>query len=74
LFLSHFTRQRLRSLIASENGADLSVLREMMESSAVVPTIAKAFPLAESAAAIQYLQEGQARGKVVIHIDEDSAE
>lgn len=71
LLLSPFTRQKLRSLIASENGKDLSELREIIESGDVVPAIAKVFPLAESAAAIRYLQDGHARGKVVIDVDDE---
>lgn len=70
LFLSPFTRQKLRSLIASENAKDLSVLRAIIESGNLMPAIGKVFPLSQCAAAIRHLQGGQARGKVVIHVGE----
>ena len=66
--LSAFVGQRLRSLMASENAADLLVLRELIESGAVTPVIDRTYPLSQTAAAVQYLEEGRARGKVVITI------
>ena len=44
------------------------VLRDLMESGAVTPAIDRAYPLAEAPAAIGYLAEGRARGKVVLTI------
>ena len=45
------------------------MLRELIESGHVAPAIDRTYPLAEAAAAIQYLHDGHARGKVVITID-----
>ena len=66
--LSAFVGQRLRSIMASENSADLLVLRELIESGAVSPVIDRTYPLSETPAAVQYLEEGRACGKVVITI------
>ncbi len=66
--LSAFVGQQLRSLMASENATDLLVLRELVESGAVTPVIDRTYPLSQTAAAVQYLEEGRARGKVVITI------
>jgi NADPH:quinone reductase-like Zn-dependent oxidoreductase len=46
--------------------ASMATLRELMASGRLSARIDRSFPLAEAAAAIRYLQEGQARGKVLI--------
>ena len=66
--LSAFVGQRLRSIMASENSVDLLVLRELIESGAVTPVIDRTYPLSETPAAVTYVEEGRARGKVVITI------
>ena len=66
--LSPLVSQKLGILGAKENSADLSVLRELLESGKVTPAIDRTFPLSEVAAAIRYFQEGNARGKVVITV------
>ena len=66
LALSPFVRQRLSTFIASENSADLTVLKELIESGHVTPAIDRTYPLCEVPVAIRYMQEGHARGKVVI--------
>ena len=66
--LSLFTSQKLGTFICSENGADLVVLSELIESGKVTPVIDRTYPLTETAAAISHVQEGRARGKVVIDL------
>jgi NADPH:quinone reductase-like Zn-dependent oxidoreductase len=44
------------------------VLRELIESGAIAPAIDRSFPLAQAAAAIRYLLDGRAQGKIVIAI------
>jgi NADPH:quinone reductase-like Zn-dependent oxidoreductase len=68
LLLSPFLRQKLGTFVASENGDDLTVLRGLFESGAVVPAIERAYPLSETAAAIRHVQAGHARGKIVITV------
>jgi NADPH:quinone reductase-like Zn-dependent oxidoreductase len=60
--------QKLTILGAKENAADLSALGELLESGKVTPAIDRTYPLSEAAAAIRQLQEGNARGKVVIAV------
>jgi len=43
-------------------------VKELIEFGKVVPVIDKCYPLAETADAIRYLEEGHARGKVVITV------
>jgi NADPH:quinone reductase-like Zn-dependent oxidoreductase len=66
--LSPFVGQRLGTFIASENAADLVALADLLESGAVTPVVDRAFPLAETPAALRHLREGRARGKVVIDL------
>ena len=65
---SPFVGQSLRSFIASENAADLVVVADLIESGAVSPAVDRTFPLAETPAAVRYLREGRARGKVVVEV------
>ena len=58
--------QKMKLFGAKEKAADLVVLRELCESGKVAPAVDRTFPLVESAAAVRYLQDGHARGKVVI--------
>jgi NADPH:quinone reductase-like Zn-dependent oxidoreductase len=44
------------------------VLKELIESRKVRPVIDRTYPLSEVPEAIRYLEEGHARGKVVITV------
>jgi NADPH:quinone reductase-like Zn-dependent oxidoreductase len=52
----------------SQAAADLLVLAELITSGKVTPVIDKTYPLSQAPDAIRYMQEGHARGKVVITI------
>lgn len=49
---------------------DLLFLKELLESGKVVPVIDRTYPLSQVPEAIAYLEEGRARGKVVISVVE----
>ena len=66
--LSLLVRQRLGSVMCSENAADLLVLTELIESGKLTPVIDKTYPLSQTPDAVRYMQEGRARGKVVITV------
>jgi len=66
MMLSPLVSQKLGILGAKENSADLSVLRELLETGKVTPAVDRTYPLSEAPAAIRYLQQGNARGKIVI--------
>ena len=68
LLLSRFVGQKLGTFIASENAEDLIVLTELIESGQVVPVVDRTYSLSETPAAIRYIAEGHARGKVVINV------
>jgi NADPH:quinone reductase-like Zn-dependent oxidoreductase len=66
--LSPFVGQQLGTFIARENAGDLAALRELVEAGTVTSAIDRTYPLAEAAAAVRHLMNGQARGKVVVSI------
>ncbi len=66
--LSMFVGQKLVGLVNSENAADLIVLTELIESGKVTPVIDRAYPLGEARAAVQYVVDGRAKGKVVVTV------
>ncbi len=66
--LSPFIGQTIASFIGSESAEHLREVLALVEAGSVVPSIDRTFPLAEAAAAIQYLQDGKARGKVVVSV------
>jgi NADPH:quinone reductase-like Zn-dependent oxidoreductase len=68
VLLSPLVSQKLGTFIASENSADLIILRDLIESAKITPAIDRTYPLSEAPAAIRYVQEGRARGKVTITI------
>jgi NADPH:quinone reductase-like Zn-dependent oxidoreductase len=68
VMLSPFVSQKLGTFVASENAKDLMALRELVESGRLAPVIDRSFPLGEVAAAIRYLLDGRAAGKVVVTV------
>src|SRR5467141_3182765 len=66
--LSRFVRQKLLFFIAKLPKEDLILLKELMETGKVTPVIDRTYPLRETPEAIRYLEEGHARGKVVITV------
>ena len=68
LLLSPFTGQTLTTLICSENTPDLLALTGLIESGQVRPVIDRTYPLSQTPAAIQYMRDGHAQGKVVINL------
>jgi NADPH:quinone reductase-like Zn-dependent oxidoreductase len=68
LALSPFVGQTLKTFVCKENHEDLLVLTELIEAGKVTPAIDRTYPLAEAPKAVRYVEEGHARGKVVITI------
>ena len=69
VLLSPFIGQKLGFFVSSENAGYLVALRELIESGQVTPAIDRTYPLGEVAAAIRYLLDGHARGKLSITIE-----
>ncbi len=64
--LSRFVSQKLVMVLMRRSKEDLTIMRDLMESGKVTPVIDKRYRLSEVPEAIRYLEEGHARGKVVI--------
>jgi NADPH:quinone reductase-like Zn-dependent oxidoreductase len=56
------------SMLAHPNKEDMLLLHDLLAENVLKPVIDRNYPLAETAAAIRYLEEGRARGKVVISL------
>ena len=68
-FKSKFTSQKFVFYIAKLTKDDLNVLRELMESGKVAPVIDRTYKMSETQAALRYMEEGHAHGKVVITME-----
>jgi NADPH:quinone reductase-like Zn-dependent oxidoreductase len=68
LLLSPFVGQKLGTFVSRENHEDMIVLKELIEAGKVTPVIDRTYPLREVSAAIRYMREGRARGKLVITV------
>jgi NADPH:quinone reductase-like Zn-dependent oxidoreductase len=64
--------QKMGNLAAKPNKLDLAFVKELLEAGKVKPVIDRCYPLSEAAEAIRYLEEGHARGKVVITVASDN--
>jgi NADPH:quinone reductase-like Zn-dependent oxidoreductase len=62
------TKQRLVGLVSKERQQHLMTLKELIEAGKVTPVIDRTYPLSEAADAVRYLEEGHARGKVVLTV------
>ena len=69
LLVSPFISQEMGMMMADANQKDLTVLADMMQSGKVKPVIDRTYKLSEVHQAIRYLEEGHARGKVIISVE-----
>jgi NADPH:quinone reductase-like Zn-dependent oxidoreductase len=73
LAMSPFVGQKLGTFVSSQNREDLNFLGELVESGKVTPVIDRTYPLSETPEAIRYLENGHARGKVLITVPGERA-
>jgi NADPH:quinone reductase-like Zn-dependent oxidoreductase len=69
LVWSWFASQKMVSLLAKPEKEDLKVMHDLMKAGNVKPVIDRGYSLNEVPEAIAYLEEGHARGKVVISLE-----
>jgi len=69
LVLGWFVSQRLVGILAKRNQEDLKLLSKLMTSGDVTPVIDRSYRLSEVPQAIRYVEQGHARGKVVIALE-----
>lgn len=69
LFVSSILgKHKMVPLLAKVNQEDLEALAGLLESGAIAPVIDRQYELANVADAIRYIEEGHAKGKVVISV------
>ena len=73
LLLSPFVSQDMGMMLAELNAKDLTILGDLMQAGKVTPVIDRTYRLSEAPEAIRYLEQGHARGKVVITMDQAGA-
>ncbi len=61
--------KKMGYMSAKGNQKDLLVLKEMIEAGKIRPVIDRRYPLSEVPQAIRYLEEGHAKGKVIIKVE-----
>lgn len=66
LLFSRKDGRKVVSFMANVNQTDLALLKELLETGKVVPVIDRKYSLSETPQAIRYVEEGHARGKVII--------
>jgi NADPH:quinone reductase-like Zn-dependent oxidoreductase len=67
--VSGFVRQKLRPFLMRMSQDDLIAVQALLEAGKVTPVIDRSYPLSAVPDAIRYLEEGHARGKVVITVE-----
>ena len=61
-------RQRLRPVPTNTNRNDLLAVRRLVNDDTLRPVISRTYPLRETAAGLRHVEQGHARGKVVITV------
>jgi NADPH:quinone reductase-like Zn-dependent oxidoreductase len=68
MFMSTTGAKNMRLIVAEINQKDLLFIIELVNAGKVKPIIDRRYPLSETTEALRYLEEGHARGKVVIAV------
>ena len=71
-WISKTGSKKLGNLAAKPNKKDLAFMKELLEAGKVVPVIDRHYKLSEVPEALRYLEEGHARGKVVITFEQNN--
>ena len=66
LVVSPFTSQKAVMFIAKSSQDDLTLLGELIATGKLKPVIDRRYSLSEVREAVRYVEEGHARGKVII--------
>jgi NADPH:quinone reductase-like Zn-dependent oxidoreductase len=66
---SRFVSQKFITYIAVFTKADMTILRDLLQSGKVTPVIDRSYKLSETSEALGYLETGHARGKVIVTVE-----
>ncbi len=70
--ISIFGSRNMGAMMTKANKEDLEFLKELLEAGKVKPVIDRRYPLSEVPEAIRYLEEGHAKGKVIITLEHNN--
>jgi NADPH:quinone reductase-like Zn-dependent oxidoreductase len=73
ILYSRFVSQQMIFMLADLTSENLSLLSELIQAGKIKSVIDRQYALDQVPEAIRYLEQGHARGKVVIAVDGDSA-
>jgi NADPH:quinone reductase-like Zn-dependent oxidoreductase len=62
-------RKKMGNLLAKPNQKDLGFVKELLEAGKVKPVIDRRYSLREVPEALRYLEQGHAKGKIVITME-----
>lgn len=71
-FISLMGSKKMGIVLGKPNRNDLLFLIGLVEAGKVVPVIDRHYPLSDVAKALQYLEEGHARGKIIITMEHNN--
>ena len=71
VLMSKFISQEMKPMLADMNRKDLTVLADMIQAGKVKPVIDRTYPFNQLPDAMRYLEEGHARGKVVVTVGDN---
>jgi NADPH:quinone reductase-like Zn-dependent oxidoreductase len=63
-----FVSQRLRPLPSRQNRAELLAVTGLIEDGKLTPVVDRTYPLADTAAGLGHVEQGHARGKIVVTV------
>src|SRR5437667_6248495 len=70
--LTRFGNQKFVRYTTTTNKEDLKLLGDLMQTGKLTPVIDRTYKLSETAEAMRYFEQGHARGKVVITVEQDN--
>ena len=71
LMLKPFVTQEMRMMLSEMSKKDLAVLADLIQTGKVKPVIDRTYTLSQLPEAMRYLEEGHARGKVVVTVGDN---
>ena len=71
LALKPFVTQEMKMILAEMNKKDLDILIQLIQAGKLKPVIDKTYPLNQLPEAMRYLEEGHARGKVIVTVGDN---
>ena len=68
-FISRFVSQKMTMMLTNPTAEHWEGMRQLLESGKVKPVIDRRYPLSQISEAMRYLEQGRARGKVIITME-----